>query len=81
MSFTSTAASLATVGAPGVETPAPAWAYGLTAFACFMVLLGVLWCFRNTAVKYDTPAPVHAARQADAHRQGPHGATDHGAHR
>jgi len=79
MLFTSTVASLATAGAEGVDAPPPTWAFGLTAFACFMVLLGVLWSFRHTATKYDTPATLKTARQGDARRPGSHGATDHGA--
>ena len=83
MSLTSTVASLATAVAEGVETPPPTWAFGLTAFVCFMALLGVLWAFRNTAARYDTPATLRTARaHPDTHGpQGSHGATDHGAHR
>ena len=80
MLFTSTATSLATAQAEGFTLPGPAWAFGVTAFAFFMVLLGVLWSFRNTAARYDTPRPVNTARQGDVHgSQGSHGATDHGA--
>jgi hypothetical protein len=82
MSFTSTVSTLATAGTEGVELVAPTWVFGVTAFAGFMVLLGVLWSFRNTAARYDTPVTVNASRRADAHRQqGSPGATDHGAHR
>ena len=75
MSFMSTVTTLATAENPGVELPGPAWAFGVTAFAGFMVLLGVLWSFRNTAAKYDPPDTLNTARHGDAH-----GATDHGAH-
>ena len=81
MSFTSTVASFVAAGAEGVETPKPAWAFAFTAFAFFMALLGVLWSFRNTASKYDTPATLHPARYRDAPTpQGSQGTTDHGAH-
>jgi hypothetical protein len=81
MSFTSTVTTLATAGTEGVEIPGPTWAFGVTAFAFFMLLLGVLWCFRNTAAKYDTPVTVKTARQGDAHGSpGSSRATDRGAH-
>jgi hypothetical protein len=80
MSFTSAATALATAGTEKVELPGPAWAFGVTAFACFMVLLGVLWSFRNTAAKYDRPATLNPPRHGDARgAQGSHRATDHGA--
>jgi hypothetical protein len=75
MSFTSTVTALASVEAERVELPGPAWAFGVTAFAFFMVLLGVLWSFRNTSAKYYPPATATKARHTD-----PHGATDQGAH-
>jgi hypothetical protein len=76
MSLTSTVATLATAGTLKVrELPIPPWAYGATALASFLVLLGVLWTFRNTAAKYDSPLRV---RHDDSH--GSHGATDPGAH-
>ena len=81
MSFTSTVTTFATVGSEGLESPPPAWAFGVTAFACFVVLLGVLWSFRNTAARYDKPARVNTARQGDTHGPGSQRATDHGAHR
>jgi hypothetical protein len=82
MSFTSTVATLAAAGTEGVELPGPTWAFGVTVFAGFMVLLGVLWSFRNTAAKYDTPATLSTARpHLDARgTQGSDRATDHGAH-
>ena len=56
MSFTSAAATLATAETAKLrELPMPAWAYGAIALASFVVLLGVLWSFRNTAAKYDKP--------------------------
>ena len=80
MLFTSAVASFATAGAEGVASPPPTWAFGLTAFALFLVLLGVLWSFRNTAAKYDTPATLKTARtHRDAQGSGSHGATEHGA--
>ena len=58
MSLTPTAASLATAGTQKLrELPMPDWAYGVIAFGCFLVLLGVLWSFRNTAAKHDKPDP------------------------
>ena len=58
MSFTPTVASLATAGTETArQLPMPAWAYGAIAFGSFVVLLGVLWSFRNTAAKYDKPNP------------------------
>ena len=82
MSFTSAVTTLATAGTDGVELPGPTWAFYVTALAFFMMLLGVLWCFRNTAAKYDTPATVKTARpHGDAHGSpGTSGATDRGAH-
>jgi hypothetical protein len=83
MSLTSTVASLAAAGAEGLDSPPPTWAFGVTAFAFFLVLLGVLWSFRNTAAKYDPPATLKTARpHRDTHgAHGSPGATDHGAHR
>ena len=81
MSFTAAATTLATAGTEGVELPGPTWAFGVTAFAFFMVLLGVLWSFRNTAARHDRPATLNTGRRGDAHgSQGSRGATDHGAH-
>ena len=79
MSFMSTVATLATAGTLTVrELPIPSWAYGAIAFASFLVLLGVLWTFRNTAAKYDTSARVRHDYPGDP--SGPHGTTDPGAH-
>ena len=79
MSFTSTAATLATAGTLKVrELPIPTWAYGAIALASFLVLLGVLWSFRNTAAKYDTPLRVRHDDSGDSY--GSYGATDPGAH-
>jgi hypothetical protein len=76
MSFMPTVATLASAGTQKLrELPMPAWAFGVIAFGCFMVLLGVLWSFRHTAAKYDTPA---GAGHGDS--RGSYGATDHGAH-
>jgi len=77
MSFTPTAATLATAGTEKLrELPMPAWAFGVIAFSCFLVLLAALWSFRNTAAKYDSPA---RAGQGDPRLSGSHGA-DPGAH-
>jgi hypothetical protein len=71
MSFPSTAATLAAAETAKVrELPMPPWAFAALAFAFFVVLLGVLWSFRNTAAKYDKP---------DTGSHGPGSATDHGA--
>jgi hypothetical protein len=76
MSFMPTVATLATAGTQTLrELPMPPWAFGVIAFGCFMVLLGVLWSFRHTAAKYDTPA-----RAGHGEPRGSSGATDHGAH-
>jgi hypothetical protein len=57
MSLTPTLATLATAGTESLrELPMPPWAYGGVAFTSFLVLLGVLWSFRNTAAKHDTTA-------------------------
>ena len=80
MSITSTVASLASAGTETVrELPLPAWSYGAIALTCFMALLGVLWSFRNTAAKYDTPVRVRLHDPGVP--PGPRGATDPGAHR
>jgi hypothetical protein len=79
MSFTPTAATLATAGTLTPRAlPMPAWSYGVIAFAGFLVLLGVLWTFRNTAAKYDTPIRVRHDDVGGA--QGSRGAPDPGAH-
>jgi hypothetical protein len=58
MLFTSTATALATAGTEKLrELPMPPWAFAVIAFGCFVVLLGVLWTFRNTAARYDKPDP------------------------
>jgi hypothetical protein len=79
MSFMPTVAALATAGTEKLrELPMPAWAFGAVAFASFLVLLGVLWTFRNTAAKYDTP--VRAEHDGPGSAPGPHGTADPGAH-
>jgi len=76
MSLTPIVATLAAAGTAQVrEMPMPPTAYGAIAFASFLVLLGVLWSFRNTAAKHDTPVRVE-----HGDTQGAHGATDPGAH-
>jgi len=57
MSFTSPAAALASAETAARELPIPPWAFGVIAFGSFLVLLGVLWSFRNTAAKHDRPDP------------------------
>jgi hypothetical protein len=78
MSLMSTVATMAAAGNETVrELPMAAWSYGALAFACFMALLGVLWSFRNTAAKYDTPIRV---THGPGDSQGTRGTTDPGAH-
>jgi hypothetical protein len=79
MSLTSAVTTLATAETEKLrELPMPPWAYGAIAFGCFVVLLGVLWSFRNTAARHDRPA---RASHGDAHgSQGSHGSADPGAH-
>ena len=89
MSLTSTVTSLATAETEKLrELPMPDWVFGVTAFAAFLLLLGVLWSFRNTASKYDTPSGLgqgavrHSPGSPGSSNQGStsHGPTDHGAH-
>jgi len=82
MSFMPTVATLATAGTAKLrELPMPTWAFGAIAFASFLVLLGLLWSFRNTAAKYDTPVRVrHGDNGGHGDSQGSRGATDPGAH-
>ena len=75
MSLMPIVATLASAGTAQVrEMPMPPTAYGAIAFASFLMLLGVLWIFRNTAAKHHTPVRVE-------HRdtQGEHRAADPGA--
>jgi hypothetical protein len=79
MSFTPTVATLATAGAEKLrELPMSPYAFGAIAFSSFLVLLAVLWTFRNTAVKYDTPIPVAQSDPGDPQRS--HGPPQPGAH-
>ena len=79
MSFMPTVATLTAPGTLTVrELPMSSWAYGAIAFASFLVLLGVLWTFRNTAAKYDTPVRVRHDESGDPF--GPRGTADPGAH-
>jgi hypothetical protein len=88
MLFTSAAAvganmsSLVTAANPDQRPlPMATWAFGVIALASFMVLLGVLWTFRNTAAKYDRPGGSGGAGSQGSHRpQGTSGPTDHGSH-
>jgi len=78
MSLMSTTTALATAETEKLrELPMPPWAFGVIAFGCFVVLLGVLWSFRNTAARHDRPAGVG---HGDHGSQGSHGSTDPGAH-
>ncbi len=36
----------------GAELPIPPIAFGLIAFACFLILLAFVWSFRNTAADH-----------------------------
>lgn len=42
--------------------PMPPIAYGLLAVVFFLVLLGVLWTFRNTGLKHVPPTASHGER-------------------
>jgi len=78
MSFMSSAAALAAAGTENVrELPMSPYAFGAIAFASFLVLLAVLWTFRNTATKYDKP--IRVREDSDVSR-GSHRGTDPGAH-
>jgi len=78
MSFMSSAAALAAAGTENIrELPMSPYAFGAVSFAFFLVLLAVLWTFRNTAAKYDKPIRV---REGSDDPRGPHRGTDPGAH-
>jgi bacteriorhodopsin len=78
MSFMPTVATLATAGTVKLrELPMSPYAYWAISFASFLVLLGLLWTFRNTAAKYDTP--VRAGRGGPGDGPGTRGRTDPGA--
>jgi len=78
MSLTPTVVSLAAARTEELRVlPMPAWAFGAIAFAAFMVLLGVLWSFRNTAAKHVRPIMVNRDGPGDS---GSQGTTDPGAH-
>jgi hypothetical protein len=77
--MTSTVATLAAAATEELRVlPIPAWSYGAIAFGSFMVLLGVLWSFRNTAAKYDTP--IRVSRGGPDDPQAARQAADPGAH-
>jgi len=79
MSFMPTVATLATAGTlTPRQLPMPDWSYGVIAFASFLVLLGVLWSYRNTAAKYDTP--IRARHDDVGGWQGSRPTNDPGAH-
>ena len=76
MSLTPTVATLAAAVTQQVRAlPMSPWAYGAISFGSFLALLGVLWSFRNTAAKYDTPVSTGHGGPG-----GPPGAADAGAH-
>jgi len=77
MSFMPSAATLAAAGTELRELPMSPFAFGAISFAVLLVLLAVLWTFRNTAAKYDTPIRV---REESDGPQGTRGGTDPGAH-
>ena len=77
MSFMPTAAVLAAAGAETVrELPMSPYVFGATSFGAFLVLLVVLWFFRNTAAKYDKPVRVRPGTGDPGAR----GSADPGAH-
>ena len=82
MSLTPTAATLATAGIAQVrELPMSPYAYWAISFGAFLLLLGVLWSFRNTAARFD--APIRVGRDDNGGQGDPHGsseAADPGAH-
>jgi len=82
MSFMPTVATLATAGTEKLrELPMPPWVFGAIAFATFLLLLGVLWSFRNTAARYDASVRVDHGDSDDLHgSHGSRGGTDPGAH-
>jgi hypothetical protein len=80
MSFMPTVAGLATAGTVR-ELPMSPYAYWAISLTSFLVLLGLLWAFRNTAAKYDTPAKARDdGNGARGDAQGSPGAADPGAH-
>ena len=57
----------------GAELPIPPIAFGLIAFACFLILLAFVWSFRNTAADH-RPQQASPQREHGRHRQqGTHG--------
>ena len=85
MSFMPAVATLATAGTVKLrELPMSPYAYWAISFASFLVLLAVLWAFRNTAAKYDSPAKVghggDGGNGGHGDAPGSQGATDPGAH-
>jgi hypothetical protein len=79
MSFMPTVVTLATAGPlTPRQLPMSPYAYWAISFGSFLVLLALLWAFRNTAAKYDTPAG--AGHGGSGVAPGPHTGTDPGAH-
>ena len=84
MSFMPTVAALTAAGTEQVrQLPMSPYAFGAISLASFLMLLGVLWSFRNTAARYDTPIRVQHGSPGDhgAHSgPGSPGAAEPGAH-
>jgi hypothetical protein len=78
MLFMPTVGTLATAGTlTARQLPMSPYAYWAISFGSFLVLLALLWAFRNTAAKYDTP--VGAGHDGSGNAPGSYGATDPGA--
>jgi len=74
MSFMPTVATLATAGTVSSrELPMSPYAYWAISFAAFLLLLAVLWSFRHTAAKYDTPVRAGHGRDGRDGRDGGYG--------
>ncbi|MEP7194084.1 MAG: hypothetical protein ABI903_14610 [Actinomycetota bacterium] len=82
MSFMPTVATLAAAGTVKLrELPMSPYAYWALSMASFLVILGFLWAFRNTAAKHDTPVRAEPGGQGPhGDAQGSPGAADPGAH-
>lgn len=51
------------------ELPMPAISYGIMAMVAFLLLLGVLFAFRNTHQKYAPPTHGHGAHGQVGHAE------------
>ena len=82
MSFMPIVANLATAGTVSSrELPMSPYAYWAISFASFLVLLALLWSFRHTAAKYDTPVRAgHGGDGGPGDAPGSRGVADPGAH-